>query len=632
MGTPTKQDTLNQQHSKHHDDADIKDQLLTDSSWQMDNARVLVVYDPNAEALAQRFGVYLAPNHKSYRDSRYLAFYDNSRIETLYELTAPPMDNANTRNMKVLADLAKIGWADPKANYRVLTLRKLEDVGPIENDLVSEKTGKPYHYSYGQSRYTTLESIRQATVTSELADGAADVEKAPVDVRYIDSLIAQQLPVPEDEADRQQALHDYNVLDTAPEEGFDQLVKVASYITDSPIALVSLVDGKRQWFKAKQGIEPDETPREVSFCQHAIMNDEGLGVPDAQKDERFKNNPLVTGEPGMRSYYGAPLKTPEGHRIGTLCVIHDKPHELSGEQQAMLQALADEVIARLEVKRKNDELSLANMTLRATMAELEDTQTKLQELHSGLEDSINYAERIQRAILPSKHELEVGFKGAFVIYKPRDVVSGDFYFVHERRGKYVVAVGDCTGHGVPGAFMTLIGMHALKSIVKDRGILDPATILEELDYEVKQSLSTREDASEHDGMDISVGVIDPVKRSMQYANAKRKMYLTRERELVVLDGDRLSIGGNDPNEIQRFTTFNVEFEVGDHLYMQSDGIEDQLGGNLFRKYTPKRLHRLLKKIKPMDMQAQKTALETALNEWQGSWQQTDDQIMVGLKL
>src|SRR5690348_4412197 len=150
-------------------------------------------------------------------------------------------------------------------------------------------------------------------------------------------------PVPRNESKRLNVLWQYDVLDTVPEEVFDDLTDLASHICEAPIALISLVDEDRQWFKSRIGISLKETCRDVSFCAHAIVNDGLFVVPDASKDERFKNNPLVTTHPKIRFYAGAPLITPDGHALGTLCVLDKLPRALRREQEQALRVLAHHV-------------------------------------------------------------------------------------------------------------------------------------------------------------------------------------------------------------------------------------------------------------------------------------------------
>ena len=163
-------------------------------------------------------------------------------------------------------------------------------------------------------------------------------------------------PIPKHEARRLKVLWQYDVLDTVPEEVFDDLTDLAAHICDAPIALISLVDEDRQWFKSRIGITVSETSRDISFCAHAIMNDGLFVVPDATKDKRFKNNPLVTGSQKIRFYAGAPLITPDCHALGTLCVLDSKPRTLRPEQAQALRVLAHHVVSQLELRRHAREL------------------------------------------------------------------------------------------------------------------------------------------------------------------------------------------------------------------------------------------------------------------------------------
>ncbi len=159
-------------------------------------------------------------------------------------------------------------------------------------------------------------------------------------------------PLPEKEPERLEALQRYEILDTESEQRFDDLTLLAKHICDAPIALISFVDAERQWFKSRIGLTASQTPRAVSFCGHAILEEDVMVVPDAAADARFADNPMVTGEPGIRFYAGAPLLTSTGHALGTLCVIDRKPRELTEEQLEALRVLARQVVAQLELRRR----------------------------------------------------------------------------------------------------------------------------------------------------------------------------------------------------------------------------------------------------------------------------------------
>jgi signal transduction histidine kinase len=194
-----------------------------------------------------------------------------------------------------------------------------------------------------------------------------------------------QAPLPVNETTRLEALRDFDVLDTPPEQAFDDLTMLASQICNTPVAMVSLVDGDRQWFKSKVGTEATETPRDVAFCAHAILEPDLFIIPDAEADERFVGNPLLTSEPHIRFYAGAPLITPDGHAIGTLCTIDRVSRQLSPEQTDALRALARQAMTQFELRRNLKKLQeLEKLREGLTSMIVHDLRTPLTSLLGGL--------------------------------------------------------------------------------------------------------------------------------------------------------------------------------------------------------------------------------------------------------
>jgi len=187
-------------------------------------------------------------------------------------------------------------------------------------------------------------------------------------------------PIPiKNEAARVEALHKYAILDTEPEQAFDDLVLLASFVCKTPMAMISLIDEDRQWFKSKVGISVSETPREIAFCATAIQQPDVFVVPDTLKDERYRNNPLVVSEPNVRFYAGAPLIDEDGNALGTICVVDRVPREFVPDQQAALKALSRLVLAQLEFRRNLILLKEALIDRTKTEHEREKELTKAQE-------------------------------------------------------------------------------------------------------------------------------------------------------------------------------------------------------------------------------------------------------------
>ena len=207
--------------------------------------------------------------------------------------------------------------------------------------------------------------------------------------------------VPANETERMAALRSYKILDTKPEDQFDDLTKLAALICGVPISLISLIDTDRQWFKSKFGLDLQETPRAQAFCTHAIMQPEMFVVPDASRDERFAQNPLVTGELHIRFYAGAPLATRDGHLLGTLCVIDREPHTLTEQQKEALEILGRMVIANIELQKDLRELKDALAARDQAEGPSGESATGLDDILSRLHDIAQDLQAVREGRKPS---------------------------------------------------------------------------------------------------------------------------------------------------------------------------------------------------------------------------------------
>jgi PAS domain S-box-containing protein len=246
--------------------------------------------------------------------------------------------------------------------------------------------------------------------------------------------------------------------------------------------------------------------------------------------------------------------------------------------------------------------------------------------------SIRYAKQIQEAILPSVTRLYKTFPEAFIFYRPRDIVSGDFYWFSQVGDTFILVAADCTGHGVPGAFMSMIGNEFLHQIINNSNVIGPEQALSELDMRVKRALHQDGlDRESKDGMDIGICAINLETQVCQYAGAFNPMYVLREGELIELDAAKESIGGYSL-EAKAFFTHELSLQTGDVLYLFSDGFIDQFGGPKGRKYMRKRFKELLIEISPLDMAAQHLRISNEFEQWKGKEKQVDDILILGVKI
>ncbi len=271
--------------------------------------------------------------------------------------------------------------------------------------------------------------------------------------------------------------------------------------------------------------------------------------------------------------------------------------------------------------------------LTARTKEVVEQKEELEVKNRDITDSINYAQRIQQSILPSVNTINENFSGAFVYYKPRDIVSGDFYWYDRvNDDKFLIVCADSTGHGVPGAFMSMIGTTLIKDICLRKDIESPSDVLQQLDKELQSTLNQNIDAERaHDGMDIIVCEIDVNSHYMRFSSAMRPLILYKDKELQYVKGTKASIGG-DPKAEKRFENVGFQLHEGDIIYMFSDGYPDQFGGPRGKKFKLDRVKNMLADVCDKPMEIQHEYVSKTFGEWKGKLQQVDDVLFMGVRL
>jgi len=256
---------------------------------------------------------------------------------------------------------------------------------------------------------------------------------------------------------------------------------------------------------------------------------------------------------------------------------------------------------------------------------------ELEEVYTQLKDSIYYAKRIQDNILPTAQKVKRLLKDGFVLFKPKDIVSGDFYWIEEKNDWVYFAAVDCTGHGVPGAFMSLIGYNILKDIIKNSKQLNPAEILNQLRDNLISILNAEGHSQAKDGMDITLCAINYNTHELQYAAAFNPLIIIRNNELTLYPANKFPVGFYH-GEKTPYKTFSFHYNPGDMLYLCSDGYADQFGGPQGKKFKNRRFYQLLQSLAPLSESDQHFRLNQELELWMGSQEQVDDMCIIGIRL
>lgn len=285
------------------------------------------------------------------------------------------------------------------------------------------------------------------------------------------------------------------------------------------------------------------------------------------------------------------------------------------------------------VKYQTRNLSKARRLLKekeAAYNEIARQRGELEAKNRNITDSLIYASYIQKALLPSDIYFNRLLPDSFIFFKPKEIVSGDFYWIRESVGKLYLVAADCTGHGVPGAFMSMIGVELLNKIIIDQKIENPSEILSLLSKGISRTFSGVDGEINYlkDGMDLGLCVIDRLSEELLYSGAFFPLYIIRDNKLIEIKGDRLSVGIDDSGE---FLSTRVKLEQEDVVYMFSDGYTDQFGGPNDKKFMYRRFRHLLLTIHKFPFQEQKSILRDSIKSWKGDVEQVDDLMVIGFK-
>ena len=313
----------------------------------------------------------------------------------------------------------------------------------------------------------------------------------------------------------------------------------------------------------------------------------------------------------------------------------------------------DDLIVEIEKLRKDNEMLILNIEeltktneflvsatwrereiktrLHNALEELTATKKLVDQQHKSITDSINYASRIQDAIIPKYQDLKEKFKDVFIYHEAKDIVSGDFPWYFEKDHFIYIAAVDCTGHGVPGAMMSLIGHLLLNDIAKQESI-DTASLLSHLHWNVVRTLKQSEEGKPTaDGMDIAMCRIDRNTNEVQFSGAHRPLYYVGDGTLQVFSGDKFPIGGNQYKGKNSFTNHTIKVKEGDSIYFFSDGLTDQFGGQASQKFGARRVREIISEDPHLPMADLHHKIRHAYDEWKGDNKQIDDLLVIGIK-
>ena len=379
----------------------------------------------------------------------------------------------------------------------------------------------------------------------------------------------------------------------------------------------------------------DFSPVCPAIVEYARKTSDNVILSDAMNEGLFAKHPFIR-KMGCRSLLCTPLIY-QGMIHGLLYLENNlKPDAFSAYHIELFRLLSAPAAIAIQNARFYGELeqkvSERTREVMSQKAEIERVRDEIQDKNNDIIASIQYAKRIQDAILPKLTDIRSVYPNSFIYFRPKDIVSGDFYWFSRRLSKSILACGDCTGHGVPGAFMNVMANTLLKQIVELEGIFKPNEILYQLHLRTRVALQQEHSQNTNkDGLDIALCQLDVKRNKLQFAGANRSLLLIRDNEIIEMKGDRYGIGGDQEEEVRNYTNHSFEVLEGDSVYIFSDGFADQIGHELNKKYLMKRFYQFLLDIHTKDMEHQTMLLDAELRHWGGDREQTDDITVIGIR-
>lgn len=373
----------------------------------------------------------------------------------------------------------------------------------------------------------------------------------------------------------------------------------------------------------------------ISAVEHAARSRENLRLSEEQESFWLRHPDWERA--GIRDLLCLPLVY-QGRLIGILYLWHSRqPLQITPEKNEFLKLFTAPAAVALQNAQLYAEME-ARVQERTEEVirqkeEIERQSLLLRQQNEDILASLRYAQRVQRAIFPSWSELQRSFPESFLFYQPREIVGGDFYWFAQRLSKVIIAVGDCTGHGIPGAFMTIVANTLLKQIVELEGVFKPSEILYLLNLRMRAALQHEEAMYQRfqEGMEIALIQLDAKRHKLLYAGAGRPLFLVRNGKGSELRPDRITIGATYEGEAPEFTLHNVDLVPGEMLYLFSDGFTDQMNPES-KRYQLRRLYEFFELVADQPASQQGLLLEAEFQRWAAGARQTDDVLVLGLRV